>query len=75
MVGNVWEWTHTLFKDYPYLVEDGRESEQASGIRVLRGGSFLDDRGLARCAYRDWSDPFNRIEYRGFRVVASPIHF
>ncbi|MBU0511116.1 MAG: SUMF1/EgtB/PvdO family nonheme iron enzyme, partial [Chloroflexi bacterium] len=34
MAGHVWEWTHSLFKDYPYVAEDGREDESGSGARV-----------------------------------------
>ena len=67
MVGNVWEWTHSLFIDYPYQVNDGREDEKASGARVLRGGSFYGER-YARCAYRYGIN----IHLYGFRVVASP---
>jgi sulfatase modifying factor 1 len=75
MVGNVWEWTHTLFKDYPYQAEDGREAEKDSGFRLLRGGSFCFYRRSVRCAYRDRDDPGFRSEDYGFRVAASPIHF
>jgi formylglycine-generating enzyme required for sulfatase activity len=74
MVGNVWEWTHTLWKGYPYKADDGRESENDSGRRVLRGGSFGYDRSLARCAYRGSSGPDDRYGYVvGFRVAVSPI--
>lgn len=52
MSGNVLEWTHSLKKPYPYNIKDGREDENASGFRVLRGGSFINDDGIARCAYR-----------------------
>jgi formylglycine-generating enzyme required for sulfatase activity len=68
MAGNVWEWTRSLFKDYPYDPEDGREDLEAEGLRVLRGGSFYDNERYARCAYRYRYHPnyFERIG--GFRV-------
>ncbi len=72
MVGNVWEWCHSLFKPYPYAANDGRESESLSGVRVVRGGSFLFNRRLARAAARGRSDPVDRFLYRGLRVVVAP---
>lgn len=72
MVGNVWEWTQSLFKGYPYQAGDGREDLKASGIRVLRGGSFSYNHGFARCAYRNVNPIYNPFDSRGFRVVASP---
>jgi len=72
MSGNVWEWTHSLKKAYPYKVNDGREDEKASDARVLRGGSFNLNERYARCAYRfDYIYYF--IDNIGFRVVASPV--
>ena len=54
MIGNVWEWTRSHFASYPYRVEDGRENLDAGDdvLRVLRGGSWHNPRGIARCAYR-----------------------
>jgi formylglycine-generating enzyme required for sulfatase activity len=73
MSGNVWEWTHSLKKAYPYNVKDGRENEKASGARVLRGGSFIVNERHARCAYRNDYNIANFFYYIGFRVVvASP---
>lgn len=42
MVGNVWEWTASIYADYPYDPLDGRESLEGSSDteRVLRGGAF-----------------------------------
>ncbi len=72
MVGNVWEWTQSLFEGYPYNAKDGREDSKASGRRVLRGGSFYYDLRFVRCAVR--LDNLNLLfDLNGFRVCASPI--
>jgi formylglycine-generating enzyme required for sulfatase activity len=74
MSGNVWEWTHSLNKAYPYNVMDGRENKKASGARVLRGGSFDVNERDARCAFRSAFVIFDfGSNDRGFRVVASPV--
>ncbi|MDY6875415.1 MAG: SUMF1/EgtB/PvdO family nonheme iron enzyme [Chloroflexota bacterium] len=69
MAGNVWEWTRSLWgKDwakpdfgYPYNPTDGRENLKAEVLRVLRGGSFVLDRHLARCAFRVRGRPERRL--------------
>ena len=72
MAGNVWEWTRSITKKYPYDPEDGREDLESAGPRVLRGGAFLNYEWFVRCAYRirDFLDYLGR-DY-GFRVVVSP---
>ncbi len=71
MAGNVWEWTHSLYKPYPYIFSDGRESENATGLRVLRGGSFNENAQYARCATRIASS-YGIEKRRGFRIVIAP---
>jgi len=79
MVGNVWEWTRSLWGKYvntpdfkyPYRADDGRENLEAEALRVLRGGSLNNNRNNARCAYRYRNYPRSRLTNRGFRVVVS----
>ncbi len=41
MVGNVDEWTSTIWADYPYDATDGREDQDnQTALRVSRGGSY-----------------------------------
>jgi len=73
--GNVWEWTRSLYGEYPYVPGDGREDLEAGREvrRVLRGGAFFDVAGGVRCAYRVRLDPSYRSWFSGFRLVASPV--
>ncbi len=71
MAGNVWEWTRSVLKEYPYDANDGREDENVSGRRALRGGSFINNQRLARCAVRN-GFIYDLNNNYGFRVCASP---
>ncbi|NJM13530.1 MAG: formylglycine-generating enzyme family protein [Synechococcaceae cyanobacterium SM1_2_3] len=81
MSGNVWEWTRSLFGDYPYPQEgperQARENMNAPDnvSRVLRGGAFYSDAGNVRCACRLDFNPGYRSADFGFRVVVSPLVF
>jgi formylglycine-generating enzyme required for sulfatase activity len=55
MAGNVWEWPDSHYRDYLF--------------RVMLGGSCLDDRAAARCAYRRGSLGFTRLGIIGFRCA------
>jgi formylglycine-generating enzyme required for sulfatase activity len=72
MAGNVWEWTHSLFKPYPYHATDGRENETFTIARVLRGGSFGVSKDAARCASRSVGSLSSYPNYVGFRVCLAP---
>ena len=73
MAGNVWEWTNSLWKGYPYQAGDGREDLKAGGSRVGRGGSFNYNRRRMRSADHSNRNPGNRNFLVGFRVCVSSI--
>jgi formylglycine-generating enzyme required for sulfatase activity len=72
LAGNVWEWTGSLYKPYPYVSTDGREDLNASGSRVVRGGSWSNYDNVVRSAYRyDYSPDVIIYLDVGFRCVRS----
>ncbi len=66
--GNVWEWTSSVWADYPYDAthESASDVEQA---RVMRGGAFDGGSDLQRAAYREWHSPDFESYAIGFRCV------
>ncbi len=82
MCGNVWEWTRSLWGRnwqapdfaYPYLPDDGREDLESSGdiLRILRGGSYINEIPEIRCSTRTSLPPESRNDGAGFRVVITP---
>lgn len=73
MAGNVWQWTLSEHRGYPYGLTDGRDNENKnSAVRVLRGGSFDLGAKDVRCACRGGNIPSSRYNYFGFRVCVPP---
>jgi formylglycine-generating enzyme required for sulfatase activity len=76
MVGNVWEWTRSVYQDYPYEPNDGREdvSSPAGKVFTLRGGSYGINETYVRCAARLRLLPhiIGYYDFDGFRVLLSP---
>ncbi len=73
LVGNVWEWTRSIFSPYPYNAEDGREKISHWGPRAVRGGNFLSTPRNIRCADRNYLFTSARDLYLGFRVITKKI--
>lgn len=70
MAGNVWEWCRTVWQSS--LSADAKELRndiRGSDRRVLRGGSWANQRRFVRCAYRHRNHPDHRGPNVGFRVV------
>jgi formylglycine-generating enzyme required for sulfatase activity len=70
MAGNVWEWVNSLLKPYPYSAEDGRESLDAVGLRVVRGGGWgQEGDNSVSTSYRFAYDPGSTNIDLGFRCA------
>ena len=69
--GNAREWVQDCWNgSYRGAPADGSAWKRGScGLRVMRGGSWLDAPGLLRSAIRIWVDPRARNSTVGFRVV------
>jgi formylglycine-generating enzyme required for sulfatase activity len=78
LIGNVWEWTRSLWGNYPYPTDQQerrrRENLKAGQdtARVLRGGAFNDSHWGVRCAHRGRHVPGLSFRLVGFRVVVLP---
>lgn len=72
MSGNLWEWCSSLYTDYPYRPNDGREDAEIEGLRVLRGGSFGAAASMVRCAFRLPNRADSKGTQSGFRVCLVP---
>ena len=68
MAGNVWEWTASTGQSYPGAQKPFTDND----LRVLRGGSWSDNRKRVRCGARDGNIADFGIYYLGFRVVVAP---
>lgn len=78
MAGNVWEWTRSIYADYPYPDDlEGREDRERLNAsdrerRVLRGGACFGGQRSARCASRNVYSPYYAGDDFGIRVVVLP---
>jgi formylglycine-generating enzyme required for sulfatase activity len=69
MSGNVWEWTSSLYTEYPYDAGDGREDKEAGGRRTVRGGSYYYTQYQLTCTIRLALAADVDNAQNGFRVV------
>jgi len=69
MHGNVWEWTRSMYRPYPYDTADGRDDLNGDGDRVARGGSWYDRPKRCRSAFRLSYPAWRKVYNVGFRIV------
>ena len=73
--GNVWEWSLSLYDNYPIKVDGSLEQLDNEGRRVVTGGAWVNALSAARCGYRYYTPPYDRIYNLGFRVLREPTSF
>jgi formylglycine-generating enzyme required for sulfatase activity len=69
MLGNVSEWCSSLYRPYPYDSGGPRESLDAPGMRILRGGGFADSAEGLDPALRHYDRPHRRHRWNGLRLA------
>jgi formylglycine-generating enzyme required for sulfatase activity len=69
MAGNVWEWTASMLKPYPYDATDGREGEDNAARYVIRGGAWYYSHRLARTTCREGAFAHTLSPSLGFRLA------
>jgi formylglycine-generating enzyme required for sulfatase activity len=69
MHGNVWEWTRSAYRPYPYRELDGRNQPAEDEAVVARGGSWYDRPKRSRSSYRLSYPAWQKVYNVGLRVV------
>ena len=72
LAGNAWEWTRSLYRDYPYKLDDGRELSAdplQTDLVTMRGGCWYDDYGSVRATLRYGGKADQSTDGTGFRCV------
>ena len=69
MHGNVWEWVQDWLGSYSEEPQSDPSGPASGSIRVIRGGSWSNDAGSCRSAYRGSYGPGYRDHNLGFRLA------
>jgi formylglycine-generating enzyme required for sulfatase activity len=71
LAGNIWEWTRSEYRPYPYDPADGREDASSPGQKpfTLRGGAWINRPIYLRATFRRGSPPELYNQFIGFRLA------
>ncbi|MFL5803318.1 MAG: SUMF1/EgtB/PvdO family nonheme iron enzyme, partial [Roseiflexaceae bacterium] len=71
LAGNVWEWTSSVYRPYPYRVTNARDrSDDVSGETfTVRGGCWRSPAALLRASHRHYYPPSHYDRNLGFRLI------
>ncbi len=69
MIGNVWEWCHSILLPYPYDKYKCEDTIEITTTHIMRGGSWYNLSSLARAACRGGDEVDLCATVCGFRVV------
>jgi len=72
MHGNVWEWVHDWFAEYPAMALTNPAGPPTSKFKVFRGGGWNNEIQFARSGNRFMMSATNGIHFVGFRMALGP---
>jgi formylglycine-generating enzyme required for sulfatase activity len=70
--GNVWEWVQDWYGAYAAEAVSDPPGSPSGSLQMFRGGSWYNDAGYCRSAFRDRVQPGRRFVSVGFRLLREP---